>query len=137
MGRNSSRRSSKKDNRKNKSKRKNNKKKTQFDKKTMTRISNLKKISGKGGLSLSDNELNSRYDLLSKHCGFNDADMAKDVAQISGVDPLDKDSRRLLTLIWDSTKQKNMLHKEIDYLETYLSDGIDKEIEIRSCPPRI
>ena len=34
-------------------------------------------------------------------------------------------------------KQKNMLHKEIDYLETYLSDGIDKEIEIRSCPPRI
>ena len=133
MGRNSSRRSSKKD----KSKKQRHKKKTQFDKKTMTRISNLKKISGKGGLSLSENELTSRYDLLSKHCGFNDADMAKDVAQISGVDPLDKDSRRLLTLIWDSTKQKNMLHKEIDYLETYLSEGIDKEIEIRSCPPRI
>ena len=133
MGRNSSRRSSKKD----KSKRQRHKKKTQFDNKVMTRISNLKKLSGKGGLSLSDNELNSRYDLLSKHCGFNDADMAKDVAQISGVDPLDKDSRRLLTLIWDSTKQKNMLHKEIDYLETYLSEGIDKEIEIRSCPPRI
>ena len=37
-------------------------------------------------------------------------DIAKDVAQISGIDPLDKDSRRLLTLIWDSTKQKNMLH---------------------------
>ena len=133
MGRNSSRRSSKKD----KSKRQRHKKKTQFDKKTMTRISNLKKISGKGGLSLADEELTSRYDLLSKHCGFNDADMAKDVAQISGVDPLDKDSRRLLTVIWDLTKQKNMLHKEIDYLETYLSDGIDKEIEIRSCPPRI
>lgn len=133
MPRRSSRRSSKN----NRSKRQRHKKKTQFDNKVMTRISNLKKLSGKGGLSLSDNELNSRYDLLSKHCGFNDADIAKDVAQISGIDPLDKDSRRLLTLIWDSTKQKNMLHKEIDYLETYLSEGIDKEIEIRSCPPRI
>ena len=133
------RRSSRKDKGKknNRSKRKHQKKRTQFDNKVMTRISDLKKISGKGGLSLSDEELTSRYDLLSKHCGFNDADIAKDVAQISGIDPLDKDSRRLLTLIWDSTKQKNILHKEIDYLETYLSDGIDKEIEIRSCPPRI
>ena len=104
-----------------------------LDKKILTRISKLKKISGKGGLSYSKEELKDRYDNLSMKCGFNNADIAKDVAQISGIDPVNKECKESLVVLWNHFYDMELLHKEIDYLETYLSEGIESELNLRDC----
>ena len=109
------------------------KKKSQFDKKIMTKISNLKNISGKGGLQISSSELESRYESLSINCKYSDAKMAEEVAQISGIETVSKECRESLMVIWDYFHNKQELNDEIDYLETYLSDGIDKELSLREC----
>tara|TARA_Y100000389_G_C17405640_1_gene487855 strand:- start:115 stop:549 length:435 start_codon:yes stop_codon:yes gene_type:complete len=107
------------------------------DKLIKTKIQDLKKISVKGGLSLSFSELNNRYDLISKHCGFNKADIAKDVAQISGIESVDKKCKESLVVIWNLTYSKNEFIEEIKYLEAYLSNGIDEEIKERdNCTPK-
>lgn len=104
-----------------------------LDKKTLTRISQLKKISGKGGFSYSKTGLTNRYENLSMKCGFSNADIAKDVAQISGIDPVDKDCKESLVVLWNYFYDMKLLNKEIDYLETYLSEGIDSELQMRNC----
>jgi hypothetical protein len=109
------------------------KKKSQFDKKIMTKISNLKNISGKGGLQISSSELESRYESLSINCKYSDAKMAEEVAQISGIETVSKECRESLMVIWDYFHNKQELNDEIDYLETYLADGIDKELSLREC----
>ena len=109
------------------------KKKSQFDKKIMTKISNLKNISGKGGLQISSSELESRYESLSINCKYSDAKMAEEVAQISGIETVSKECRESLMVIWDYFHNKQELNDEIDYLETYLADGIDKELSVREC----
>jgi hypothetical protein len=109
------------------------KKKSQFDKKIMTKISNLKNISGKGGLQISSSELESRYESLSINCKYSDAKMAEEVAQISGIETVSKECRESLMVIWDYFHNKQELNNEIDYLETYLADGIDKELSVREC----
>ena len=123
----------KRSNKRSRSRRRKVNKKSQFDKKIMTRLSNLKKISGKGGLQLSSKELESRYETLSMNCKFRDAKMALEVAQISGVDPVSKECRESLIVIWDYFHNKQELNEEIKYLETYLADGIDKELSTRDC----
>jgi hypothetical protein len=59
--------------------------------------------------------------------------MAEEVAQISGIETVSKECRESLMVIWDYFHNKQELNNEIDYLETYLADGIDKELSVREC----